>query len=339
MTSRPGSEDEGVTMSDTCRGCGIPLVGPIYEVPEVMYGTGERFHYQECVGCGSLTCTDVPADLAPYYPDDYLSLDVDPGSLGVVQRAAVTVVARSVLRGNGRVARLATYLPSRKVVTLTTVLNSVARCPGIPAAEILDVGSGAGMIPFTIGCAGDRDVTGIDPFAGHDRTLSPRARIRVTDIEAVDGSYDLVTMHHSLEHVLDPVGMMRDASRLLRDDGRVLVRVPTCSSDAWREYGAVWVQLDAPRHVWIPSRAGLALLAERSGFVIESGYDDGSDFQFWGSEQARAGIALMSPESYYRAPRASGFTKAQLRAWSTRAEVLNRERRGDQTVVYLRKTG
>jgi SAM-dependent methyltransferase len=249
----------------------------------------------------------------------------------------VTIIARSVLRGGGRVAGWATRLPSRKVATLTTVLNSVARCPGSPATEILDVGCGAGMIPFAIGCAGDRDVTGIDPFARGDRDLSGHARIRVTDIEDVEGSFDLITMHHSLEHVLDPVGVLRGAHNLLRDDGRALVRVPTCSSLAWSEYGTHWVQLDAPRHVWIPSRIGLERLAARSGFVVESGYDDSSAFQFWGSEQARAGVALMGQESHYRTPRSSVFTTSQLREWNERAAMLNHERRGDQTVVYLKK--
>jgi SAM-dependent methyltransferase len=302
-----------------------------------MYGTGERFSYGECAACASLTLLDPPEDFAPYYPRDYLSMTADPAALSAAQRIAIGVVARSLIRGDGHVARGASrVLPVRQMRTLVTILESVARVPGPAPSKVLDVGTGSGMVPFAISRAGGIDVLGIDPFAASSRRLGPRVEVQALGLRDVAGSFDLVMLHHSLEHMLDPLSSLRDAAARLDAEGVILVRVPTASSFAWREYRTDWVQLDPPRHVWIPSREGIALLAARAGLEVVSGYDDANEFQFWGSEQARRGIALTAPSSHFVSPRAAVFTRAQMRAYQRRSVELNRAGAGDQTVVYLR---
>ncbi len=302
-----------------------------------MYGTGERFTYGECARCGSLTLLDLPDDLAPYYPADYLSMTTDPAALSTPVRTAIRVVSKSMLRGNGTVAATArTLVPARQLRTLVTILRSVARVPGDRPATILDVGTGSGMVPVAIAAAGGFEVVGIDPFAAESRRLGDHAELRAVGLEEVDGAYDLVMLHHSLEHVPDPVATLRDAAARLEPGGTVLVRVPTVSSYAWREYGVDWVQLDPPRHVWLPSRDGLARAAELAGLEVVSSYDDASEFQFWGSEQVRRGVVLMDPTSHFRDAKASSFSRSELAGWRKRADELNREGDGDQVVTYLR---
>jgi SAM-dependent methyltransferase len=191
-------------------------------------------------------------------------------------------------------------------------------------------------VPLAVSLAGDVDVLGIDPFAPGDRRLGDHAALQAVTLDAVTGTFDLVMLHHSLEHMLDPLDALHEARRLLEPGGVVLVRVPTASSRAWRDYRTDWIQLDPPRHVWIPSRPGMAALARRAGLDIAATYDDSNEFQFWGSEQARLGIPLMDPRSHYIDARGSGFSGRELREFRRRSRDLNRALDGDQTVVYLR---
>jgi SAM-dependent methyltransferase len=325
-----------VSQTSTCRACAEAEFAAGYNAPDTMFGTGESFSYGECGRCGSLTLLDPPDDFAPYYPPTYLSMTVDPAALGAAPMAAVTVMARSMLRGRGVAGRVGRVVPVRRVQTMATILESVARVPGRRPRRVLDVGSGSGMVPLAVSLAGGVDVLGIDPFAAGDRRLAEHAELRAVTLDVVTGTFDLVMLHHSLEHMLDPLAALRDARRLLTDDGVVLVRVPTSSSRAWQEYRTDWIQLDPPRHVWIPSRPGMASLARRADLEIVATYDDSNEFQFWGSEQARRGIPLMDPRSHFVDAKASVFSARELRSFRRRSHDLNRALAGDQTVVYLR---
>jgi SAM-dependent methyltransferase len=80
---------------------------------------------------------------------------------------------------------------------------------------------------------------------------------------AADGqgpSYDLVTIHHVLEHLLDPVASMRQLAALVRPGGRVLVEVPDIEAD-WHTPG----RLFHAAHLYWFSEATLAALALRCG--------------------------------------------------------------------------
>ena len=304
-----------------------------------MYGTAESFSYGECGACGSLTLLDPPDDFTPYYPPDYLSMVVDPASLGIAARAAVATLSRSLLRGRGMIGALGRAAPVRRVRTMTTILEAIARVPGPRPRRVLDVGSGSGMVPLALSLAGDVEVLGVDPFTSGDRCLGNHARLRAATLHDIDGEFDLVMFHHSLEHMLDPFRALCEARERLARDGIVLVRVPTVSSLAWREYRTDWIGVDPPRHVWIPSRVGMKKLAHRARLNVLANYDDSNDSSFWASEQARRGIAMTDPRSHYVNPRRSIFSRRQLSTFRRRSRELNREFDGDQTVLYLGATG
>jgi SAM-dependent methyltransferase len=325
-----------VSETTACRACGDASFVNRYEAPETMYGTGEVFAYGECASCGSLTLLDLPDDLAPYYPDTYLSMTADPAMLGRARLGAVSAVASSIMRYPASAGLLRRVLPDRRARTLATILESVARAPGPRPRRVLDVGSGSGMVPLAVSRAGGVEVLGIDPFGPGDRRLDPHAELQAKTLDEVDGEFDLVMLHHSLEHVPDPNGALREVRRVLAPQGSVLVRVPTVSSAAWREYGTGWIQLDPPRHVWIPSRAGLRTLARHAELEVVASYDDSGAFQFWGSEQARRGIPLMDPRSHFVDARHAELSRSQLARYERRSRDLNRRSDGDQTVVYLR---
>lgn len=329
-------------MSDrsACPACGAATAGDPLTVTEMMFGRDEVFVYDTCASCGTLALRDVPEDLGQYYPSDYYSVDADPeqalGRPGVRQFASL--VARSVLFGRHRVASMARrVVRMRQFHSYVIALDGMAAA-GLPAGRdsaVLDVGCGSGIMVYALGLAGVRTSVGVDPFAPGDRTFDNGAVLLRRELADVEGSFDLIMFHHSLEHVPDPEASVRTAIDKLTPRGRILVRMPTASSEAFATYGADWVQLDAPRHITIFTREGVERLAERVGLVVDDVRDDSTSFQFWGSEQVRRSIPLMSPQSHLMSESASVFGSDEVAAWEQRSRELNRDGRGDQAVWVM----
>jgi SAM-dependent methyltransferase len=310
----------------------------------MMFGLDEEFSYAQCAGCGTCRLLDAPVDLGRYYPRDYYSVNLDPerelGRIGVRQFAAA--VGRSRLLGRDLIGRSSVALVRRRQFqTLMSLLRSVHRTglPRGPDTRILDVGSGSGVLVYALSLSGLRDVTGVDPFGGPDRILDTGARLLNRELGDVHGDYDLVMFHHSFEHVLDPRLALELATSLLSPGGRLLVRMPTVSSEAFERYGPQWVQFDAPRHITVFSRAGMDRLAETAGLEVVDTWDDSTSFQFWGSEQVVARVPLESPSSHMVHPAASSFSREQVAAWDRRARMNNAAGHGDQAVWVLRPQG
>jgi predicted SAM-dependent methyltransferase len=143
--------------------------------------------------------------------------------------------------------------------------------------------------------------------------------------------------HHSLEHMPDQVATLRTASELLAPGGMCLVRIPTVSSYAWKHYGSNWAQCDAPRHLFLHSKASLHLVATAAGFELVKVIYDSTEFQFWASEQYIRDTPLWSEDSYAVNPSRSGFSREVIESFRRRADELNRQEQGDQAVFVLRK--
>ncbi|MCU0304894.1 MAG: class I SAM-dependent methyltransferase [Thermoanaerobaculales bacterium] len=82
-----------------------------------------------------------------------------------------------------------------------------------------------------------------------------------------DERYDLVTLHHVLEHIHDPLGFLRDEIRP-RVGGRLLVEVPNFASLGSRVHGPGWRDLRPDQHVVHYTPTTLARLVERAGFRV-----------------------------------------------------------------------
>lgn len=329
-------------MSDAaarCPFCGSSPSGEEYMATDNMFPDSCRFHYASCARCESMWLLDPPADQGTYYPAEYYSIAANPDFLlgGLVARLAVSHVGRSALLGHGVTAALVGRATRRREVhTLLSIYGAIRRA-GLARGEetsFLDVGAGSGLLIYAMSLAGLR-VTGVDPFSPASRRFETGAVLIKGEVSQLRGVWDLIMLHHTLEHVPSPVSMLEECASLLATRGRILVRSPTVSSWAWRHYGTSWAQLDAPRHIAIPSRLGIELLAERTGLRVISQVDDSTSFQFWGSEQIQRGISLTESASVMVSPESSPFTKKQLREWNSMATRLNKIGRGDQLAWIL----
>jgi SAM-dependent methyltransferase len=192
-------------------------------------------------------------------------------------------------------------------------------------ARILDVGCGGGALLDRLATVGFSNLYGADPFIAADGETPRGVPLMKRHLSEVTGQFDLIMFNHSLEHVPDPVAVLKLTYEKLAAGGICLVRLPTTSSEAWTKYGADWVQIDAPRHIVIPSRQGMALAADRVGLRVEKTFDDSTLGQFMESEAYRRDVAVTDPKILRM------FGPKRIWEWEKRADRLNRQGRGDQT--------
>jgi SAM-dependent methyltransferase len=307
-----------------CRLCGLQGPHQTVTIREMMYGTREQFEYYICSECDTLQIVDVPDgdDLKRHYGADYYSYNVSPQSR--TRQWLSTQRDRFELKTGGRMA--GSILAALRPEYVTRILGQLALKRD---ARILDVGCGAGHLLDRLARAGFSNVSGADPFIAEDSETQIGVPLLKRYLHEMNGEFDLIIFSHSLEHVPDPIAMLKTAREKLSTDGICLVRVPTTSSEAWTTYREDWVQIDAPRHLVIPSRQGLALAAGKVGLRVEKTIDDSSAFQFFGSEQYRQDVALTDPRGR------AIFGRKQIADWEKRAEELNRQGRGDQASFVL----
>jgi 2-polyprenyl-3-methyl-5-hydroxy-6-metoxy-1,4-benzoquinol methylase len=83
------------------------------------------------------------------------------------------------------------------------------------------------------------------------------------------GSFDVVTMWHSLEHVHQPATILRAAYELLVPGGKLVVATPNIDGLPFRLFGRSWFGLDLPRHLIHFTPATLTSMLQTTGFRTE----------------------------------------------------------------------
>lgn len=318
---------------NTCRICFKDSDSPSINLREMMFATGEEFEYFQCPHCECLQIKNIPNDLGRHYPSSYYSLaPLEASKLGGVgawvkkQRMQFCVGQPNPV---GALARLIWGQPE---------MSKWFSIPRVKlGAKILDVGCGNGRLLLQLSTYGFRQLHGIDPYLPQSIAYPNGVQLRCQELEHVVEQYDMVMLHHSFEHFTDPVGALHEVHRILAPGGIALIRVPVVDSEAWHVFREYWVQLDAPRHLHIPARRTIGLLAEKCGFVLEALFEDSHAMQFWASEQYKLGIGLRDPRSFMTNPGASIFSGQAMKNFEKRAKQLNQKHQGDQACFFLRR--
>lgn len=323
----------------TCRICQSHGSHPIYLVREMMFGTREAFEYFQCNECGCLQISSIPADLACFYPPTYYSLN--PSTSPPIEKSAIRKILERFRVGNalfGRGYKLAKL--ASQLVDFPPQLRNIGpwlRKCNIQSfdARLLDVGCGSSSWWLNeLKAIGFRNLWGVDPYISGDIEENG-IRILRRQLDQVPGEFDLVTLHHSLEHVPDQLETLRIIYSLLRPGGFCIVRIPLASSTVWEEYGTDWVELDAPRHLYLHSLKSIELVGNKAGFQLVEHCWDSTEFEFLGSEQYRRGIPLMAEDSFVVNPSKSNFTYREMAEFRRRAEEANQSQRGGRGCLFL----
>ncbi len=138
----------------------------------------------------------------------------------------------------------------------------------LPNKRLLDFGCGAAGFLQRVQslCA---EVTGIELESRVRDYWAGKINI-VPSLEAAGGGYDLITAFHVVEHLQDPVGMLFDLSKLLKQGGRMVVEVPSSEDallnlydcDAFQRF-TYWSQ-----HLFLFNAKTLEILARQAGLRV-----------------------------------------------------------------------
>jgi SAM-dependent methyltransferase len=299
-----------------CRGRG----GSIHHVREMMFGIGKAYPYFLCDTCGCMQLT-VQVASEDQYPPGYYAHRPQPRARGL--RALLRRWRnRGVFRGG--VARILARVAGYPVRGAERWFHRT----GVRSdSAILDVGCGTGDLVRDLSEAGFTRVRGIDPFLPDESRTTLAPLVRKSWLHQETGEYDVVMLHHVLEHMPEQESVFFDIARLLRPGGMALVRIPLLPNDAWDHYRENWVQLDAPRHLYVHSAKSLALLAGRAGLRVEHVEYDSTEFQFIGSELYSKGVPLTELRTSF----------SERHRYARMARRLNALGRGDQAAFYLRR--
>ena len=142
--------------------------------------------------------------------------------------------------------------------------------PWIGPGRLLDFGCGAGSFLKTMADQ-QWQVTGLDAMVGavqqvRDTHGLPALVGTLPHPDLQPGSFDVVTMWHSLEHVHRPLTVLREAYRLLVPGGKLIVATPNIDSLPFRLFGGSWFGLDLPRHLTHFTAHTLTEMLHAAGF-------------------------------------------------------------------------
>lgn len=96
----------------------------------------------------------------------------------------------------------------------------------IKGRKWLDVGCGEGRLLNALGEVAESAV-GLEPTPWRTKQISGADyRIVTSLLELEAQKFDVITLFHVLEHVTDPISLLRDLSGILADNGRMIIEVP-----------------------------------------------------------------------------------------------------------------
>ena len=242
-----------------------------------------------CASCGIASLSPFPgaSEAAQGYQEDYYEEGTGSRFLGLAERAVLA------LRG-------------------TRVRAIRRRCPG-PGA-LLDLGCGRGELLELFqrrgwqvlgtqlsrtAMAAAKALRGVDVRLGE-----------LPDLALPAASFDVITAFHVVEHLRQPAAYLREARRLLREDGLLVVEVPNYACAGFRFLGTRDLCFDYPHHLlfFTPETLG-ALLAE-AGFRVESVSHFSLEYSPFTTLQNLLNALPGSPNRFYRALMRNGEARA-----------------------------
>src|SRR5262249_48456688 len=208
-----------IRSNSACDLCGSTSARELYTARDRLGNSDERFSIVQCEGCGILrTLPEMSsAELASFYPDDYWGDRVEPTQEWIEssQSEKTRFLSRSGLRGG----------------------------------RILDVGCGSGFFLRALDSSQwDRFgvETGTSAATAAERAIGNGRVFKGTLIGSrwADSTFDVATFWSALEHTNEPRANLREARRIIKDDGSLIVQLPNATSCQSRFFGGDWFALD-----------------------------------------------------------------------------------------------
>ncbi|RLG45697.1 MAG: hypothetical protein DRN92_06510 [Thermoproteota archaeon] len=210
-----------------CPLCGSPAPYAFLCAPRLDQVSGAEYTYLRCPDCGFVFLDPaIESEAAHYEESGYYS-----------HRPPIMGMAIGPMMGWFNRLRL------------WMVERAWRRSPG----RLLDIGCGRGRF---LACARDAgwECMGVEPMERSWRVAVEEYGLQVMteplrDDHFAPESFEVVTLWHTLEHIPDPLHVMRNVQRWLVSGGLAVIAVPNIASLQSLLGGPLWFHLDPPRHL------------------------------------------------------------------------------------------
>jgi len=210
--------------------------------------TKEDFHICECLNCGLLYTMPRP----------------DKDKIGAYYKSEAYYSHQENKKG---------FIPKvyERVKSINLKHKYRLATNGLQPGKLLDIGCGVGDFLHTAEMHG-WECIGVEP--SDDAKSIAQKRIKgkiITSMELEgfpDGSFDVITMWHVLEHVDDIKWQVAQLQRLVNPSGRVIIALPNYKSYDGQYYKEQWAAYDVPRHLNHFNRNTLSKIFKTSGLEL-----------------------------------------------------------------------
>lgn len=169
---------------------------------------------------------------------------------------------------------IANYKPYTEQSGLSSWLNGLS-CSAfrwVPKnVRVLDIGCGFGEslgYHTARGC----DVYGIEADENICRVAEKfgyKVQVGLFDDKLYKQNFfDYVTMDQVIEHVTDPISILRGVARILKPDGIAILSTPNAHGWGARIFGKRWINWHSPYHLQFFTRESMKIAAQHAGLVI-----------------------------------------------------------------------
>ncbi len=252
-------EPQNLTPVVTCPYCMhhecIPLYSNVYDRLKI---STKSWSFLSCKFCKAAILSPHPSrqDLNRYYPNDYLF---------TTKKNSTTI---------NKLTSWLAYFFFYRFLRSDVTKNLSPNCgTGHEKKKILDIGCGMGNL-LRKAVKNGFDAYGIDFSKANIVQVNtiPGVKAYHADIHQATnlfpaGSFDIVTAFHVLEHVVEPVTLLKQCNILLKENGELAIEVPAIDSLQAKILRHKWITLrEAPRHLTVPSKHALEIACHAAGF-------------------------------------------------------------------------
>jgi len=144
--------------------------------------------------------------------------------------------------------------------------------PANPKGHLLELGCGSGQLLKRMQTMGWQ-VEGVDfDSSAVENARSKGLQVHIGTLESQNypnNHVDVIFMSHLIEHVHDPLTLLREGYRILKPDGQLILVTPNNESLGHTLFKEAWRGLEVPRHLYLFTRKAIRGLTQKAGFKVK----------------------------------------------------------------------